>query len=261
MLELHHWEPNVFFLKPLVALEEKGAEWVSRWFDPTRFEQFGADFPANQESRLHLEREGPLLVHDGEVVSGSYFMLEYIAESLPGPELLPGGAWEHYRARAWGQLGALTLAPIVCALGCARYLVPALAERNRDELRARISVIEPIERRNAWLAVIDNAWDGRALEDLHRRLELPVSRIERALGSSRWLAGDEYSIADIDAFALLRPLPDLAPQVVNERKTPRISEFLARMHERPAVRAALARSRSGRPHEAFVPGPESSRWG
>jgi len=24
MLELYHWEPNIFFLKPLVALAEKG---------------------------------------------------------------------------------------------------------------------------------------------------------------------------------------------------------------------------------------------
>jgi hypothetical protein len=33
------------------------------------------------------------------------------------------------------------------------------------------------------------------------------------------------------------------------------------MHERPAVKKALALSRSGKPHEAFVPGAEPSRWG
>jgi hypothetical protein len=37
--------------------------------------------------------------------------------------------------------------------------------------------------------------------------------------------------------------------------------FLERMHTRPAVRAALALSRTGRPAEAFVPGAEASRWG
>jgi hypothetical protein len=38
-------------------------------------------------------------------------------------------------------------------------------------------------------------------------------------------------------------------------------EFLGRMHGRKAVKQALAASRSGKPHEAFVPGAEPSRWG
>jgi hypothetical protein len=33
------------------------------------------------------------------------------------------------------------------------------------------------------------------------------------------------------------------------------------VHSRPAVRAALAMTRSGRPEQAFVPGPEPPRWG
>ena len=87
MLELYHWEPNGFFLKPLIALEEKAARFESRWFDPTRFEQFAAGFPASVESRLTLEREGPVLVADGAVIASTFFMLEYIAEALPGPSL------------------------------------------------------------------------------------------------------------------------------------------------------------------------------
>ena len=31
MLELYHWEPNIFFLKPMLALAEKGIEsWKKR---------------------------------------------------------------------------------------------------------------------------------------------------------------------------------------------------------------------------------------
>jgi hypothetical protein len=60
---------------------------------------------------------------------------------------------------------------------------------------------------------------------------------------------------------MLTVLPDLEPEVVNEHRTPRVSEFLHRMRERSAVRAALALSRTGKPHEAFVPGAEPSRWG
>jgi GSH-dependent disulfide-bond oxidoreductase len=261
MLELHHGEPNGVFLKPLIALGEKGVPFESRYFDPLSFAQHGARFAHNVESRLQLEREGPVLVHDGEIISSSFFMLEYIAESFPGVDLLPGGAYEHYCARASGQLMALGVGAAVSALGCAKYLAPALKQRDQAQLRSQLAQLEPLERRAAWLAVIDGTCSDDALAAARRWLEAPVARVEAALTKSAWLTGAAYSIADIDAFATLAPLPDLAPELANERRTPRLLEFLGRVRARPAVQAALATSRTGRAHEAFVPGPEPSRWG
>jgi GST-like protein len=261
MLELYHGEPNGLFLKPLIALQEKNVPFTSRYFDPLSFEQHAAQFPQNVEARLHLEREGPVLVHDGEVITSSYFMLEYIAEAFSGMNLLPGGAYEHYRSRAWGQFLGLGLGSAVSALGCAKYLSPVLAQRSRAELEAHLARIEPLERRAAWLATVDGSFTEGALAGVRERLKSPVTRVEETLAKSRWLTGPEYSIADIDAFAMLATLPDLAPDLVNVQQTPRLLDFLQRMRERPAVREALALSRTGKPHEAFVPGAEPSRWG
>jgi len=261
MLELYHWEPNGFYLKPLIALEEKGATFTSRWFDPTSFEQTVDGFPSSVESRLTLEREGPLLVADGEVISSTFFMLEYIAESVPGPALVPEAAYDRYRARAWGQFLGLSLGATTSALGCARHLAPELARGDPAALRARIERIEPLERRSAWLAVVDGTYDEAALATLRQRLSLPIERLESALAKGPWLAGPDYSIADIDAYALVDPLRNLAPEAVNEASTPRLMNWLGRIAARPAVRAARGRSRSGRPEQAFVPGVELARWG
>jgi len=261
MLELHHWEPNVHFLKPLLALAEKQVEFVSRWFDPTRFEQFGPGFARNTETELNLECEGPVLVHDGAIISHSFFMLEYISEALPGPALLPKDSHARYLARAWGQILGASVGPVVSSLGCARYLAPLLRARDGSELRARIAHMHPEERRVRWLAAVAADDSEQDLETLRQRLRTPLKRVEDALGRSQWLAGAEYSIADIDAFALLDPLTEQAPQIVNESATPRVCEFLQRMHDRAAVRTALGRSRSGTPGTAFVPGVEHSRWG
>jgi glutathione S-transferase len=260
-LELYHWEPNTCFLKPLIALEEKAAQFTSRWFDPTQFEQFTPGFPRNTESDLQLEREGPVLVHGDTIIGSSFFMLEYIAEALPGMDLRPGDAFAHYRARASAQfLGGL--GADVSVLGCIRYLAPVLKSRDPQTLESRLEAIEPQERRNAWVALIDGTtYDEKLVAKVRERLQFPLGRVEQTLSSSPWLAGSAYSIADIDAFALLRSLPTLTPDLVNERATPRIVDFLQRVHERPAVRKALALSRSGKPHEAFVPGAEPSRWG
>jgi len=261
MLELYHWEPNGFYLKPLIALEEKGATFTSRWFDPTSFEQTVDGFPSSVESRLTLEREGPLLVADGEVISSTFFMLEYIAESIPGPALMPEAAYDCYRARAWGQFLGLSLGATTSALGCARHLAPELARRDAAALRAKIERIEPLERRSAWLAVVDGTYDEAALSALRQRLSLPIGRLESALAKGPWLAGPDYSIADIDAYALVDPLQQLAPEAVNDDRTPRLKDWLGRIAARPAVRAARGRSRSGRPEQAFVPGVEPARWG
>ncbi|HUI62099.1 MAG TPA: glutathione S-transferase [Steroidobacteraceae bacterium] len=259
-LQLFHWEPNGYFLKPLIALHEKGVAFASHWFDPTALEQFDARFPGNTESALQLEREGPLLVQGATVISSSFFMLEYIAEALPGPDLCAGGALEHYRARASGQF-LTALGADVSLLGCARYLAPVLRGRDQAALSSRLQAVEPLERRNAWLAFLDGTYTEEILAKVRERLKFPVGRVEQTLAARPWLAGPAYSIADIDAFAMLRPLARLVPELIGERQTPRIVEFLQRMEDRQAVRQALALSRSGKPHEAFVPGAEPSRWG
>jgi glutathione S-transferase len=252
MLELYHWEPNACFLKPLVALHEQQVPFTSHWFDASQPLQ--QDLPACLEIRLRQEHEGPILMHDGALICGSFFMLEYLAEAFPGGPGKGADAYEQYRVQAWGQQ-LVGLGADVCRLGCARHLAPRL----RQEDPSLLDRLEPLERRLAWRAVLED--DSVVLNEARERVRLPVARLERALEESPWLAGASYTIADIDAYALTCPLPALTPELVNCELTPHLMAFLGRMHARPAVQAALATSRTGRPQEAFVPGAEISRWG
>jgi glutathione S-transferase len=261
MLELYHSEPNTFFLKPLIALHEKQAAFQSRWLDTDRLEHFSVVPATEVEAQLHLEREGPLLSHDGTLISNSFFMLEYIAEALPGESLLPEDAYDAYRARASGQFLGAHLGSLVPILGCIKYTAPRLAAMDRAQLDAKLNDVAPQERRISWLALVDGTYTPQILETARERLKFPVARIEAQLAGGQWLAGPRYSIADIDAFAMLRVMPDLVPELVNAAATPRTCDYLARIEARPAVRAALAMSRSGKPHQHFVPGIEPSRWG
>jgi len=261
MLELYTSEPNTFFLKPLIALHEKNASFSTRWFDCENFEQFAPGVPVDVEARLHLEREGPLLRHDGTLISNSFFMLEYIADALPGEPLMPESAFDRYRAHASGQFLGAHLGSLVPVLGCAKYLAPRLAVMNRESCNASLEKIEPMERRLNWSALLDGTYTPEILDKARKRLEFPVLRVEATLSNQPWLAGPRYSIADIDAFAMLRTIPDLAPAALNPKVTPHVCEYLARIESRPAVRVALATSRSGKPQQSFVPGVEPSRWG
>jgi GSH-dependent disulfide-bond oxidoreductase len=261
VLELYTSEPNTFFLKPLIALAESQTACTIRYFDAAAFEQFDPGFPADVESQLQLEREGPLLVHDGTLICSSFFMLEYLAELLPGAALMPAQSYDAYRARAWGQVLGLQLGSIVPRLGCLKYLRPRLLRLDQEALAARIAAIEPRERRAGWQDLLSNAGDEAQLEALRERLRAPLARVEKALAASPWLAGAAYSIADIDAFAMLRVLPDLAPGQLNPQATPHTVAWLERIAQRPAVHSALARARTAHPEQHFVPGVEAARWG
>jgi len=155
MLELYTSEPNIFFLKPLIALHEKQASFATHWFDAGQLEQPGLDLSGEVEAQLHLEREGPLLRHDGTVISNSFFMLEYIAEALPGEKLLPQDSYDQYRAHASGQFLGAHLGSLVPVLGCVRYLAPQLLATDRAALDARLVKVSPQERRLAWQALVD----------------------------------------------------------------------------------------------------------
>jgi glutathione S-transferase len=188
-------------------------------------------------------------------------MLEYINDVFPGTDLKSGTPFERYRMQAWGQKIATILSPAVCALGSTTYLTGMLAQGEGAAVRAAIEKIEPMERRELWLAVIEERYDEAALRSMRDHLKQPISLMEQALNETPWLAGEHYSVADIDAYCMVRPLPDLAPEVVNDRATPAIMAFLANISEREAVRKALAMARTDHPETCFVPGCEASRWG
>jgi glutathione S-transferase len=261
LLELYTSEPNTFFFKPLIALAEKRAAFTARYFDAAGLEQFAAGFPGDLESSLQLEREGPLLVHEGTIISNSFFMLEYISDALPGSSLMPADPYDAYRARAWGQYLGANLGASVPVLGAAKYLRPHLEKLDSAWVDQRIAAIEPVERRAGWLALRNGGYSPGFLQAANARLAAPVERVEKALREGPWLAGPAFSVADVDAYPMLCVLPDLAPGVVNRNTTPRISEYLERIAARESVREALRTARTDHPERQFVPGLEASRWG
>ena len=263
MLELYHWEPNVFSLKALIALNEKGVDYRSHYVDWTGFEQFGPDNPTlNLEAEHNPEAEGPILVHGDAVISESFFMMEYLDDAFPDPPLklrTPHGDWQ---VQVWGRFVGERAAPAVSTLGCHKYLVPIMKAKRINSADQVLERMPTQERRTAWAEAIDDSYSEDVLEDSRRKATLLVERIEAALaGGKDWLVENTYTLVDIDAFALANSLPKLLPDVANAGSSPNFMSWLERMRARPAVKKALATSRTGKPEEAFAPGPEHARWG
>jgi glutathione S-transferase len=262
MLELYHWEPNGSHLKALIALNEKALPFQSRYVDVPAFEQYQPGFLSpSRETQLNLEGEGPVLVHDGRQITESLFLIEYLEDAFPETPLRPADALSHSRILAWARFINEVFMPGATTLGCHKYLAPAFKGRDVKSLEPVLARIPMKFLADSWRLVLTNGFSSDLLEDSKRKVSLGVRRIEDALANSQWLVGPTYSLADIDAFAICNSLPTLTPDVVNVATTPRLLDWLNRIRLRPGVRAALAVSRTGKPEEAFAPGPEHSRWG
>jgi glutathione S-transferase len=261
MIELYHWEPNLFYLKPLIALHEKGIPFASHWIDPTALGSAGLP-ELSPEARNNPEINGPILVDRGETIVESFFMLEYIDEAYPTePMLLPGDPLGNWQVRVWGRFLGERTAPAISTLGCHRYLARGFNGWSQTDIDAALARFPRLEERNAWAPVFRDSYGEEELAESRRKATDAVNRVEAALAGGEWLLGERYTLADIEAFALFNPLPELAPDLCSGAVAPRTTEWLFRMRQRPAVKAALAHSKSGLPTAAFAPGPEHARWG
>jgi len=261
MLELYHGEPNAFSLKPLIVLHEKGLDYTSHYAGPTDFEAVPAAIRGAMEVQYNPEGDGPILLDHGTTMTESFFASLYLDEAFPQVPLRASDAANRWRVLMWARFVNEVLAPAVVTLGCHKYLSPWLKTQNRAEIERAIAAMPTVERRSGWTTALDGSYSAELIEDSRRKIVIGVKKVEDALASSDWLAGPAYSLADIDAFALLAPVSGLAPDLLVEKTVPRTTAWLARIQHRPAVAAAFAKSKTGKPLESFVPGPEHSRWG
>jgi glutathione S-transferase len=214
----------------LIALNEKGLEFNSRPVDTAQFEQWSPFHRA-----FAPQGQLPVLVDGGEVMNDAAFTLQYLAEAYP-PRLAPTDPVGWYDVQAWNATNDAALLGNVSLLGWTGQTTP----EERAAYREKLAAVEGREKPAGWAAVFS---DAEASEDqlalARDRTTEQVGKIEAALASTGWLVGGEYSIADIGAFAVVHTLPRLLPEVVNETETPHILAWLARIGERPAVKAAL----------------------
>ncbi|HVO46856.1 MAG TPA: glutathione S-transferase family protein [Steroidobacteraceae bacterium] len=239
MLTLYHWEPNANSGKPMLTLAEKGVEYRSHYLDLLKFDQ-------HQPEYLRINPDGtiPALVHGERVLTESTPMMEYIDEEFPGPPLRPTHPLERWRMRWWMRFFDAYFAPSLSMIGWSVFVGPAARQRDPRELEAAVARIPLESRRIAWRKALFNEFSEAELTESRRRVGFAIGTLERHLEQHTWIAGDSYSLGDINGFNLGYALPLSQPERCNDQKTPRIMEWLRRIYERPAAKQTWAMGRT-----------------
>jgi glutathione S-transferase len=236
MLTLYHAEPAANSLKALLTLKEKGLDFTSVYVDLHKFEQHAPAF-----LKINPEGQVPVLEHDGHIVTHTTVIGEYLEDAFPdAPALRPADALGKARMRYWNKFCDEHVMNYVSMHGWHRLVTVIARSIDGGEFEKLMSRIPLDEQRDKWR----NARSGFSPNDLAnatRKIEVAVDKVERQLTLTPWLAGDQYTLADINFFATGgMALERLFPEMQVARRAPRLADWVVRMNARPAVQAARA---------------------
>ncbi len=182
----------------------------------------------------------PTLIDDGEAIVNSMLINEYLDEKYDQhTRLRPTNPLDKARMRVWTKLasdhGLSGVVPRVWPS------FKALTDKlNPGELQEKLGRIPLTERQERWAKVARGGFGEQDLDAGRKAAALIITRVESGLGNGPWLMGEQYTLADIDLIPFIDRFADFYPDMLNATATPRVSAWLARMRERPAVKAVWA---------------------
>lgn len=234
-LKYYHAEPVANSLKSMIALKEKQLEFESVYVDLHKFEQHTPWFLT-----INPEGQVPVLEHDGVIITHTTIINEYLEDVFPDIPLRPLDAVGKARMRYWNKFIDEHVMNHVSMHGWNRLMAViarSIEAGEFDQLMARI----PLEdQRNKWRNA-RSGFTSEQLDNATRKIATAVDKVEQQLTQTPWLAGDQYTLADINFFChcgimVERMFPDM--QVA--KRAPRLIQWREKMLERTAVKAALA---------------------
>lgn len=236
MLTLHHYVPVANGGKVLIALHEKGIPFESRWVDLHRFEQHDPAY-----LKINPEGQVPALVHDGQIITQTSVINEYLEDAYPDtPKLRPDDPLEIARMRQWNKYIDDHVMQAVSIHGW-QVGAGAVARGYSDEEFERLMARVPLKRQQEKWRTARVGFPQQKLDECTAQVEEAVAKVEAALANGPWLIGDFYSLADINFFAYCGgALEAMFPAIGNRETCPRLLEWVVRMKARPGVAAALA---------------------
>ena len=233
MLELWHATHSTCSQKVRLCLAEKGLPWQSRHVDLRRFQQLEPAFLA-----LNPAAMVPVLKDDGRVIRESLVINEYLEDAYPEPRLRPRDPLERARMREWTLYVAEEPTWAVKVPSFEKNIRPELAGRyTAEEIRAIAAKMPNRDTAARWVKAVREGFSAAEVEASLGRLARTLDRMELALAGAPWLAGAQYSLADVDMAPFVHRIAALDATMLEPRA--RVSDWYARMRARPAFHAAM----------------------
>jgi GST-like protein len=191
-LHLYHAGWSNCSMRVRMTLAEKGLQWSSHHLDTRLGEHITPEyFGINPKGLV------PALVHDGDVWTESCDIIRYLDDTYPIPRLTAADALQQARQAEW-----LSLASTIHVSAVKTFIYAATAAGRPRRTHAEIERYQALQTDAELLAFhAKNSSDAgiSAAERRHaeRQLHDAFVALDRQLGKQRWLAGENFTLADI----------------------------------------------------------------
>ena len=233
MIELYHNDMSVCAEKVRFALAEKTIPWTSHHLNLRAGDQQKPEY-----LKLNPNALVPTLVDKGTVIIESTVINEYLDDAYPDPPLRPAGATERARMRMWTKQldeGVHAATSVVSSVIAFRYQKLANGMEALEAFHKRMP--DPVKRERSWETVTKGV-ESRFFPEAIKRFDRLLGEMESALAQDSWLAGTEFSLADIGYAPYVTRLDHLQLQFLWDKR-PRIRKWYDRLRERGAYSEAL----------------------
>jgi glutathione S-transferase len=233
-LKYYHAEPIANSLKSMIPLFEKALAFESVYVDLHKFEQHSDWFVA-----INPEGQVPVLDHDGVIITHTTVINEYLEDVFPGVPLRPRDPMGAARMRYWNKFVDEHVMNHVSMHGWHRMVGIIARSVESGQFEQLLERIPLPDQRKKWL----NARSGFSEGDLANasaKIEYAVDKVEAQLALTPWLAGEDYTLADINFYCHCGMMVErMFPEMMIAQRAPRLVAWRERMTARPAVREAL----------------------
>jgi glutathione S-transferase len=234
-LKYYHAEPLANSLKSMIPLHEKELAYESIYVDLHKFEQHSAWFTA-----INPEGQVPVLDHDGVIITHTTVINEYLEDAFPDTLALrprdPAGA---ARMRYWNKFVDEHVMNHVSMHGwhrMIRVITQNIEDGTFEELMARIPLPD---QRKKWMTA-RSGFSEADLANATAKIDYALAKIEAQLAATPWLAGADYTLADINFYSHCGAMVErMFPDLEVATRFPRIVDWRDRVTARPAVGDAL----------------------
>jgi glutathione S-transferase len=239
VLQLYHHGSSACAAKVRFALEEKHLDWNGQIVDIFRGEQFEPAFLA-----LNPKGVVPVLVHDGFVIPESTIICEYLEDAFPHHRIYPSDARSRAQVRFWTKAVDEELHPACSALTYIvshRHTILRNGAGTFEEFLGKAGTDGLAARRLKW------EWLQRGIEapgaaEKIQLYESYLQKMERALQSSDWLAGDRFSMADIAMAPYVNRVAALSMEGLwQQGRLPRVESWFTRVRSRATFGPAFVK--------------------
>jgi glutathione S-transferase len=214
MITVHHLN-NSRSQRVLWLLEELGTPYEIKHYQRNP----KTNFAPPELLQVHPLGKSPVITDGGTTMAETGAIIEYLVDQAGG-RLRPGtGTPERRRYTYWMHFAEGSAMPPL--------LMTLVLNRIRNTRKPFF--VGPIARR-----IADTVLDGFVRPNIKRQLQY----MEQELASRPWFAGGEFSAADV---MMSFPLEVAASRGGLDASAPKLTEWLARIHARPAYQAALQR--------------------